>query len=267
MIGRTNTGGGGGGGGGALTFVNGTTRPDKAKYNMVWVNTEHDITSYAFSATTPETLTEGMLCVYIDYVNGVPAGTPVGKEWIAIRMLGAKQCINGVMVSVPAMIYRDGGWFDICAFIIKSGEICEYGFSLAAINNYLPTVTQGVGYLSLEGYTVSDSGALTDKKIDLTDISEIELDVDVVRRSISASATLFRGVALVVATNGKAGSGGVFANYVVASTKTEATGRQKLILSVDNIRSGEYYVGVTMGGNQYDTNKPLVHVYDITYRK
>lgn len=53
----------GGSGSTSLNFkvVGGTTEPTSPFENMIWVNTDAEITSWIFSSTTPETPAEGMV--------------------------------------------------------------------------------------------------------------------------------------------------------------------------------------------------------------
>ena len=107
MIGRTNAGGGGGG----LNFkvVGGTSQPVNPKENTIWVNTETEISGWAFSATEPGSPVEGMVWIY--------TGTYSTKEFNALKKncvnvypLSAKQYISGSLVSKKTKIYQNGTW-------------------------------------------------------------------------------------------------------------------------------------------------------------
>lgn len=120
MLGRTNTGGGGGGG---LNFkiVGGTAAPNSPKENMIWINTNENITGYIFSATEPEEYAEGM--VWISIGTSSPAGfNALKKNSIMVYPMSAKQYISGAWVDVTAKSYLNGKWVDWW-----NGELYEAG--------------------------------------------------------------------------------------------------------------------------------------------
>lgn len=108
MIGRTNAGGGSGGG---LNFkvVGGTSTPASPKENTIWVNTDAEISNWAFSATEPEAPTAGMVWISIGTFSPVEFNA-LKKNGIQVYPLKAKQYISGAWVDVTAMSYQGGAW-------------------------------------------------------------------------------------------------------------------------------------------------------------
>lgn len=94
-------------------IVGGTTRPAKPTQNLVWVNTNVDITGYAFSATEPTNPVEGMLLVTIANSSSIKSVFTVDKEWVTLYLVSVKQYIGGVWVDKSAMNYQNGVWTDL----------------------------------------------------------------------------------------------------------------------------------------------------------
>jgi hypothetical protein len=122
--------GNGGSSGGSLGFeiVGGTIRPARPSHNMVWVNTNVDITSYVFSATAPENPVEGMLWVTIADSSNTKSVFTVGKEWVTVYTVSTKQYIGGAWIDKFAHSYQNGEWVDWWL-----GELYEAGNECAGI--------------------------------------------------------------------------------------------------------------------------------------
>lgn len=136
MIGKTNAGGGGVGGA-ELKVVGGTTRPAKPTQNMIWVNTEHEITSYVFSAIQPDAPVAGMVWITIGDSGNIKIPSPVGKDWITVYPLSAKQYISGAWVNKEVKSYQNGEWV-----AWWNGELFDNGNQFEAVTG---------------GWTVADS--------------------------------------------------------------------------------------------------------------
>lgn len=110
MIGRTNAGGGSGGG---LNFkvVGGTSTPASPKENTIWVNTDAEISSWAFSATEPETPAAGMVWITTGKSSTAPFNA-LKKNNITVYPISAKQYVSGAWADKTAKIYQNGAWAD-----------------------------------------------------------------------------------------------------------------------------------------------------------
>lgn len=99
------------GAGGVLNFkVICNPKPDTAKENTIWVDTDR-INNYYFSATQPENM--------VDYDVWFPIGTssPVAfsatkKNSIMVYPLSSKQYIGGELVDKTAKSYQSGVWVE-----------------------------------------------------------------------------------------------------------------------------------------------------------
>ena len=106
----TRRGGSGGSGGSELVIVGGTTRPVKPKENMIWVNTDEEITRFHLSTTKPENLTQGVVWVKIFDSSSVEIGTPLGKDFVTIMLGSTWQYVGSEWMSVEVMSFQGGVW-------------------------------------------------------------------------------------------------------------------------------------------------------------
>jgi hypothetical protein len=113
-----------GGGGALLNFnvVGGTAEPAYPRENIIWLDTDHKINGYSFSATQPENMTEGEVWFPIGAVSNV-AFSATKKNPVMVYPLSAKQKIDGVLVDVTAKSYQNGEWVEW----IPVGALCWYG--------------------------------------------------------------------------------------------------------------------------------------------
>ena len=105
-IGRTNVGVGT-----SLNFsiVGGTSQPVNPKENTIWVNTDTRISGWVFSASDPESPTEGMVWI-LTGISSTVKFNALKKNGIQVYPISAKQYINGVWVNKTAMSYQGGKW-------------------------------------------------------------------------------------------------------------------------------------------------------------
>lgn len=111
-----------GGGSNPLNFkVVGNPQPSNPSENTIWLNTDVPITSWIFSATEPEALTEGMVW----FPTGVSSSAEFNalkKNGIQVYPIFAKQCVGGAWVTKTAKIFQGGTWKDWF-----SGKLYESG--------------------------------------------------------------------------------------------------------------------------------------------
>lgn len=115
--------GGGGAGGSELTIVGGTTRPAKATQNMIWIDTDVEITNYILSAAEPEEPVEHMVWITIRTDAPIKVASPVGGDWITVYPISAQQCINGEWIVKDTKNYQDGVWVEW----LPEGTLYWYG--------------------------------------------------------------------------------------------------------------------------------------------
>lgn len=175
----TRRGGRSGGAGGAeLVIVGGTTSPEKATHNTIWINTNKEITSYALTATEPTNPVEGMAWVIIGKSGAVKMASPVGGDWITVYPLSAKQYVNGAWADVEAKSYQNGVWVDWITYLYNFGNNCAAitgGWSLkqSAYDGINFVENNGGGIMIFQRGATSEGIAGTNNPIDMSGYTKL----------------------------------------------------------------------------------------------
>jgi hypothetical protein len=244
MIGRTNTGSGGGGG---LNFkiVGGTATPSNPKENTIWARTTTPIPSWVFSPAAPSTPVSGMLWIQT-CDSSKREFNARKKNGIVICPLYCWQYLSGKWVELTAMSYQNGAWQNWFTFLYNRGNECTsvtggwngyaYKTSSSGSTTSSPTVTKGTETIKVSlDASSSRAGALfTEKPIDLTNFSTLEIDV---RDMSTAENTVFIGF-----TADKKNNYSPTARRAILSA-----GKTKMDVSE---YTGTYYVFVSLQGDK-----------------
>ena len=110
-----------GGGGASLNYkvVGGTEQPASPSENMIWVNTDAEITSHVFSATEPEAPAEGLVWFKTGSAsNG--AFNALKNDTLMVYILVVSQYTNGNWKSVVAKIWQSGKWGQFVTYVFKN---------------------------------------------------------------------------------------------------------------------------------------------------
>ena len=168
-----------GSGGAELTIVGGTTRPTKATQNMIWINTDVEITSCVLSATEPEDFAEGMVWIAIGDSGAIKIPSPVGDDWITVYPISTKQFINGDWIFKEAESYQGGEWIELkkLNYIFKSGTgaIMSMQFWEYSGNNHVETTSTRISTESISfTQTRTDYGEQAAYTVDAVDLTKID---------------------------------------------------------------------------------------------
>lgn len=103
----------GAGGASALNFkiVGGAIQPGNPKENTIWVNTQTEISGWAFSATEPGSPVEGMVWILTGTSSKVEFNV-LKKNCVQVYPISAKQYVSGAWVDVTAKSYQGSEWVD-----------------------------------------------------------------------------------------------------------------------------------------------------------
>ena len=188
MIFNINSGSGGAGAELNFKIVGGTTEPVNPSENMIWVNTDTEITSWNLSIIEPENPTDGAIWITID-ATGITTPFNVLKKDennIKLNTNKAYQYINNAWVQKLAKTYQGNAWIEWWdGYLYKSGD--EYtvitggwigegkGYDSYATASYTPKITRGDTLTIKPG---GDGGSIvrTANKIDLTNYSKLIFD-------------------------------------------------------------------------------------------
>lgn len=249
-----------GSGGMPLNFkiVGGTTEPANPRENTIWVNTDQKITSWVFSETEPTEPVEGMLWIKTGRYSDAEFNA-LRKNGIQVYPTSAKLYVSAAWGDVKAKTYQNGvwaEWYDWDGYLYKAGD--QYvrvtgGWRDGLADGYWKSKSGNVmefrsDCIYLKAMDRSAVVAITDKKIDLTDFSAIEI--------IYLSGTIVSLSQLVV-SEGNINA----ADTEVARLQMPASSAGKpLQLDIKHL-TGEYHVGIATGRSE--TNSAAFYVSEI----
>ena len=224
----------GGEGGAALnyTVVGGTTQPTTPTENMIWVNTDSEITSHVFSTTEPTSPVAGMVW-FNTGTSSNAAFNALKKNTITVYPTGCKQYVSGAWVDKTAKTYQGGAWVD-WEFILYDNGISGVTFATSLTGAATATETDGAWVL-FSGKTSSASRAMlhTEEQIDLTKYNKVLLNYTVTEKGGSVTALLAVRSAL---------SGGIVASLSIDS----AVGTYDVELDISDVNQS-LYIAVSNG--------------------
>lgn len=235
--------GGFSGGSSELTIVGGTTRPAKPTQNMIWVDTDVEITNYILSATEPEAPVEGMVWIVIGDSSRIKIPSPVGDNWITVYPVSVKQRIDSVWVGQTAKGYRDGEWVDCgCGYLFKAGVGALVDFKIKKQENAIVNIEEE--RLELTYTTARYTNLGIGAKYDLTGYHTLVCFCDVDINGGNAK--------LYISKDMQDGNGTL--TNTIATCYMEAGDHTVTPLRIDFNVDGEYYVGVwgTLGAAIYN---------------
>lgn len=151
--------------------VGGTTEPENPTENMIWVNTDTDITSWAFSPTELNFTDNGNVWFILGTYEGCDFNA-LKTNSIQLFPMSAKQYINNTWVYVVAKIYQNNQWIPMEKTLFPPVEgwtgksVCSgYSTGSYTITNNIFEGQMYSGYCSI--------GLV--KYIDFTNINTIEI--------------------------------------------------------------------------------------------
>ena len=149
-------------------------------------------------------------------------------------------------------------------WLVHDGEAGQYGFSAQLRTQATFPITQQDGSINIKGFINYTSGVVTNQKVDVTGFSTIEMRVNIDKQGLASDADpVFIGVSLVLSDAVGCSSYYDAVSAIKAYQNTKETGEQTLLLSVDGM-SGEYYIGITLGGpSNSDSTVASANVYSI----
>lgn len=232
-------------GGTSLNFkVVKNPQPVNPSPNTIWLNTDHKINGYSFSATQPENMTEGEVWFVIGAVSDI-AFSATKKNPVMVYPLSAKQKNDGALVDVTAKSWLDGAWVDWW-----NGELYKDGKLYNVLADGFETVGSTVveykdGYFIY--YNPRENGVIASpEKVDTTGYTTISI-IGGLNYTSSASQNFKAGLATA-----KNASSFVSSVYI----PNGATGKELSITIPPD--GGEYYLVFTCGGSTGVSNCPVI---------
>lgn len=224
---------GGGGPGFNFRVLGGTTAPSSPKENDIWVNTDQEITFYAFQPYQPYSPAEGWVWFSVG-TDGVTGFNALKKNRIQLYPISAKQYVGGAWTDVTAKSYKSGKWVDW-----YNGEIFSNGNQYTditggwkACNGSGQTVT--IGSSSIVFTKIGDSDrratAYTVNSLDLSKYTKIIATISI--PSTSSDKDEFTLAVTSQNTQNEPTS------FVASKTITAESGNMDVTLDISTVTSG-----------------------------
>lgn len=236
--------------------VGGTTAPSNPTENMIWVNTDAEITGWFFSATEPTETKEGMVWFLIQTQSHVEFDA-LKDNGIQVYPSNVYQYINGTFVLKPlANTYQNGAWVSWRKFLYYRGDQCATlsggwtgtGASWNGYNWGTMSCSNTASYLQMYAPSQSAGAVIANNTIDLTNISTITVTYTA---SFDSNVCGIRfGAFSELNTNG------MKAYVNVTTTSTEKT----ISVNVASL-TGKYIIGFL--GTQTNMQTSNIRIYEI----
>lgn len=169
-------------GGPGLNFkVIGNPQPETARENTVWVDTDHKITFWIFSAVRPETPQEGMVWFLTGKSSSAKFNT-LRKNGVMVYPQSCEQYIDGQWVALSARVYLSGSWKSFSLYLYDNGDECmdlTGGWNTKGNSGGSISKNQTNMYVGITGVDAANSYKIryTTKPIDLTHLSTLTIVV------------------------------------------------------------------------------------------
>ena len=220
------------------SIVNSVTESSNPTENMIWIETNVEITKHIFSKNEPKNPIEGMVWIYLSDNSNVSFHTLNinGREFDEVYPISAQQYVGGIWVDKTAKIYQGGEWIEWwTGYIYVNGKFKH-------ISGFTPTsatVSNSGAILTIETQGNVFSCAYSNEAVDLTGVSEIDVYFEEGSKSYN---DINQGVCisdshLAVNTKGNL----AFSQYPSESFSGKVT------VNVETINR-EAYIGFTLGG-------------------
>lgn len=177
--------------------VGGLEQPTNPTENMIWVNTDTEITEWIFSVTEPEIPVEGMVWVYSGTAS-IAEFNALKNNAIQVYPIKAKQYIGDAWGEKEAKTYRGEAWVELVVFLYNKGNECESisgGWESKAfagnaqLTGQTPTITKLSDYMDISmSESMSGGVAIHEKMVDLKQFSTVTFDISNYVKTNSYSA-------------------------------------------------------------------------------
>lgn len=174
-------------------IIGGTTQPTNPTENMIWVNTDVDISSWTFSVEEPSNPVESMVWFNTDRSSLVEFNA-LKENTLHVYPCSSYQYIDNIWTDVVSYTYQNGEWsewwtgqlFDngnqwknvTGGWTDKGYTFYDYGWdNTESKYTYVDTVISGKIYLANQG-ALSISCAATKEKVDLTKYNTLFIQSD-----------------------------------------------------------------------------------------
>ena len=177
------------------SVVGGTTEPANSTENMIWVNTNQEITDYVFSKNEPKNLIEGMVWIVTGNNSNICFHTLNinGREFDEVHLLSVKQYVNDTWVSKVAKIWQGDKWIDWITYLYNKGNECTDitgGWNSNITGTAGGTLTKNAGSMTISGTSTEYGIDASTEPMDLSDVSTISMHHTALNKQTNGGASL-----------------------------------------------------------------------------
>lgn len=216
--------------------VGGTSAPSNPTTNTIWVDTDTEITGWAFSAEQPETVEAGMVWIYTGATSTAPFSV-LKKNNITVYPISAKQYVNGAWVDKTAKSYQNGKWVNWYTLLFDNGDqftSLTGGWAIRSSSGLTCTIGDTL-LLTITGSAARAGSIYTTNTINVSNFSTLEVDV-----KISSALSGYNGFCIGLATGAGIKTTDELSRYVT-KTSSKTVGDQTISLDISGM-TGSYYV-------------------------
>lgn len=226
-----------------VTITDGTDTVSKT----VEITADYEKELTFFTATLQIIYPEGLTCTATDGTTVLTAPDTSGTWTYTVEHPGTWTATAGIWSGEAALTEKgQQASLHLARWIVKDGTLTEIGLSNLLISNRSLTPTQEDGYVQIHNTLNNQAaGLLSGSKQDLTGVSRIAADVEVLTVGTSTTAK-FNGTALALTANIKYSSLSNANNAITHEAISQAAGRQTLSLDTSAV-TGQWYVGFVLG--------------------
>lgn len=222
------------------SIIGGLEEPENPTENMIWVETDVNITNHIISKNEPKNPEEGMVWIYNNNASNVNFyKLKYGDMGVdEVYPISAKQYVGGAWVDKTAKSYQGGKWVDwYGGELYKNGKEYEHitgGWMTSSYDGSAGgTVTKNENNITLSANSNGFAITVTGKSINLNGKSKLKVLFDSMNTVPQAS----RAVAVSLHSGATPTSNNRIAQELTQSNKTE--------LTLDtSTQSGSYWVAV-----------------------
>lgn len=159
-------------------------KADNPKENTIGVITTTTMSSWVFSATEPAEPEVGMVWIRVEK-SSIVEFNALKKNALNVYPIDAQQYVGGAFADVVAKSYQNAAWNDWWngELYIEGNEYENItgGWTVSGYTHYntLNAATKEANRIKLQGSSSANQLSGTDKPIDLTEFSQVCVDIEV----------------------------------------------------------------------------------------
>ena len=161
-------------GGAGLNFkiVGGTTQPASPKENTIWVNTDLEITGWAFDNTAPEYLTTGGVWFRTSGAS-ITSFNALKKNTIKVYPVSCYQWNGNTYVRKTCLIFTNNKWNELGLILYENGVLYNNQNFVAYGTGGSASVTHGANSIRVTLGSNANAYCRLDQPVDVTNYSTV----------------------------------------------------------------------------------------------